>query len=81
MNGLPWWAHRKNWRFAIARMVDNLPGQCWADLVTWAQDSPREAIDRADSWLGLSPLSNNRQCRDATGGCYCGKLRPPGVEQ
>ena len=31
-------------RWAIARLLDRLPGTCWADLVSWAQQP--KAVDR-----------------------------------
>lgn len=64
---------RTRLRWRIARLMNLLPGQCWADLV----DYP----------LGRSRLqwSPNDLCRPSVaecGSCYCGKLRAPeGGEQ
>lgn len=57
----PWW------RWQVARLLDRLPGTCWASLVSWAlgnRPNPWQPID----WT----------CRDGlerSGSCYCGKLR------
>lgn len=56
-------------RWAIADALNRLPGQCWADLATWAMNWPER---------GLSPWSPQRSCRDdanQAGSCYCGKLQ------
>lgn len=55
-------------RFAIARLVDRLSGQCWADLALWA-------MRMDDSKL---PWFSSRSCREdskRSGCCYCGKFR------
>ena len=61
---------RLRWR--IARLLDRLPGQCWADLVTWAlNDDP----DEHKIWKPSSPMGST--CREdaaRVGSCYCGKL-------
>jgi hypothetical protein len=60
------------WRWVIARNMDRLTGQCWADLVTWVLAwNPTEERLR-DAW------KPQRACQgDAarTGSCYCGKVR------
>lgn len=68
---------RERVRWRLVRMINLLPGQCWADLVTWALDGPRQ-----QGWVPLQPIGE--ACRaDAarTGTCYCGRLlgpwRPP----
>jgi len=53
-------------RFAIAGLVNRLPGQCWADLVMWA-------MRRDDSKLPWSPSPSCREDMERTGCCYCGK--------
>lgn len=56
-------------RWAIARLLNRLPGQCWADLVDWTLGYQR------------SPWSPQRSCRAdlaRRGACYCGKLRRGG---
>ena len=71
------------WKWRVITLVGRLPGQCWADLVCWAQDTAREQIERADSWRGLIPWSPNRGCGrgtpdfDRNGSCWCGKLMTP----
>jgi hypothetical protein len=68
------------WRWRVINLIGKLPGQCWADLVTWAQDGNREAVERADSWRGALPWAPNQGCgsgpdfeRNCV--CYCGKVR------
>jgi hypothetical protein len=63
-------------RWWIATQMDRLPGQCWADLVSWALSwdggekralwSPQGAMCRRDA----------AEC----GTCYCGKLRDERAE-
>jgi hypothetical protein len=68
-------AERLRWR--IARVVGQLPGQCWAGLAGWVYDRP-EGRRRGLPW---EPISG-RACRaDAarTGACYCGKIRRDGT--
>jgi hypothetical protein len=56
-------------RHWIARQLDRLPGQCWADLVFWSNgDTPRST-----PWSPLSPGCKQDYVRLGT--CYCGKLR------
>lgn len=70
-------ARRVRWR--IATQLNRLPGQCWADLVTWALGWRKE--DPYLTWTERSPWSPvTGTCRldlKATGACYCGKLRQP----
>lgn len=58
---------RKRVRWFVARTVDRLPGQCWADLVSWAHRSEK----------GL-PWAPQRTCRTdlVDGVCWCGKIQP-----
>lgn len=61
-------------RWHVAYLLDRLPGQCWADLVSWV-------LGRSGRWSPWSPVESNcHRDRDATGVCYCGKLgrREPG---
>ncbi len=55
-------------RWGVARLLDKLPGQCWADLVFWAHGDSRHP------W---SPMTSTCRADGADGGCYCGKLRKP----
>ena len=70
---------RLRWR--IARLVDKLPGQCWADLVAWVLDGPREAMKADESPLPWRPQTWT--CRanfyGDLGSCYCGKLKSDGA--
>lgn len=60
---------RSGLRHWIARQLDRLPGQCWADLTMWAmRHNPRTL-----PWSPLSPGCKQDFIR--TGACYCGKLR------
>ena len=52
-------------RWRVARLLDWLPGQCWADLVFWAAGN----TDRRNPW---SPATST--CRTNLP-CYCGKFR------
>lgn len=60
---------RDRLRWWIARQLDRLPGQCWADLSFWAmRDNPRTS-----PWSPISPgcVQDFARC----GACWCGKLR------
>lgn len=77
-----WWLPSKawrdgGWRWRVAELMNQLPGQCWADLVTWAMESNRDAIERADGWRGALPNQSNRLCGPPSESCvcYCGKVR------
>jgi len=63
-------------RWRIAYLLNRLPGQCWADLATWAGQYGPEPI--RNPW---SPIDRGgRLCREdliRCGACYCGKLRAP----
>jgi hypothetical protein len=56
-------------RWAIAHLLDRLPGQCWTELVWWAT-TPDRPIREAWSPIDGSCRSDARQC----GRCYCNKL-------
>ncbi len=63
------------WRWRIAGLLNRLPGQCWADLVSWA-------LPGRDSRNPWSPIDS--MCRRdfaSNGSCYCGKLRDPEREE
>jgi hypothetical protein len=67
-------------RWRIAYLLDRLPGQCWADLVSWALDGMRVARRNDRNPLPWRP---NRSCQqDARTSrdrcCYCNKLGPDG---
>ncbi|MFJ8815458.1 hypothetical protein [Amycolatopsis thermoflava] len=60
---------RKAARWRIARLLDRLPGQCWAELATWAVGLSGRRVP----WARI-----DRMCRtdvERCGACYCGKLR------
>lgn len=60
---------RDRLRWWIARQLDRLPGQCWADLHFWAgRDNARTT-----PWSPLSPGCKLDLAE--RGACYCGKLR------
>lgn len=66
---------RERLRWMIASQLNRLPGQCWADLVTWALGwTPR--------WPVSQPVSGG--CRvdmERNGCCYCGKLQRADSQQ
>jgi hypothetical protein len=62
-------ARHNRFRRWVARQLDRLPGQCWADLWMWAErDTPRTT-----PWSPLSPGCIADV--SAVGSCYCGKIR------
>lgn len=62
---------RERIRWRIAHLLNRLPGQCWADLVSWVVDMG--SIRRVSPW---SPRGYScRQDFEQNGCCYCGKLR------
>ena len=64
---------RLRWR--LAYLLNRLPNQCWADLVTWALGW-REGNRNPLPWRPISEAC----CKDfaANGSaCYCGKLQAP----
>jgi len=70
---------RAKFRWRIAVLMNRLPGQCWADLVTWAIDTPRTRKILGNPRHPWRPVTST--CRsDAAGNdaCYCGKIRNPG---
>ncbi|WP_086848381.1 hypothetical protein [Amycolatopsis kentuckyensis] len=54
-------------RWRLARALNLLPGQCWADLVCWVIGD-----DRRSPWSPIGAVC--RSDRAATGCCWCGKL-------
>lgn len=69
---------REKVRWWIARQINRLSGQCWADLVSWVLADKRGRRDWL--WRERLPWTNQRQCRKdlaRVGCCYCGKLRAP----
>lgn len=61
----------KRLRWWTATQLNRLPGQCWADLVTWALGWHKG--EKRSPW---SPAG--AACRSdlvANGYCYCGKQR------
>ena len=68
------------WRWRVAALADKLPGQCWANLVGWAQrtheDDPDTPWNDLVRRLPSRPMDDVcRSDRDRNGTCYCGKLR------
>jgi hypothetical protein len=63
---------RENLRWKIANQMNRLPGQCWIDLVMWAQhgreDGQPVLPTRPIGWACRSDMARN-------GGCFCGKIR------
>lgn len=68
-------AERTRWR--IADLLNRLPGQCWADLATWALYGPEPG--RRWPWAPNTPGCREDAAR--TGCCYCGKLTDPEGEK
>jgi hypothetical protein len=65
-------SRRERLRWRIACQLNRLPGQCWADLVSWALGS---AYNRRP-WQPVSP--GCVQGAAEQGRCYCGKLGADG---
>lgn len=63
---------RLKWR--IATLANRLPGQCWADLVSWVLDSKRTRDPGLRARLPWRPIRSCRTDLARTGACYCGKL-------
>jgi hypothetical protein len=58
-------------RWRIAELLNRLPSQCWANLVSWALS------DRGyDPWQPIDATC--RKDAACTGACYCGKLHQAG---
>lgn len=58
------------WRWALARLLDHVPGTCWTDLVGWVWGVRR---------IPWAPVTAD--CRSdaaACGRCYCGQIGPDG---
>jgi hypothetical protein len=71
---------RAKWRVAV--IVDRLPGQCWADLVSWVLDSKHSRDEGLRARLPWRPIQQG--CRDdlaRVGCCYCGKLMTPELRE
>lgn len=62
-------------RWRIATLLDKLPGQCWADLVSWVYHDRRDdpGYRWASPWSPIGQSCRNDFARN--GACYCGKLR------
>lgn len=64
---------RMRWR--IAHLLNKLPGQCRAGLVSWALDGPAASRRRGDNPLPWSPITDTcRQISPPNDRCYCGKI-------
>lgn len=68
-------AERMRWR--IAALLNLLPGQCWADLVTWALGWHKGERGTGRRWPWQPAGDACRRDLAANGTCYCGKLRQP----
>jgi hypothetical protein len=44
-------------RWRIADLMDRLPGQCWADLASWALYGPRKVARDGESRLPWRPIT------------------------
>jgi hypothetical protein len=68
---------REALRWRLATLVNRLPGQCWADLVSWVLDrlGKRRYYNRMPwqprTWSCTKDAVEN-------GRCYCGKLTRDG---
>lgn len=75
------WIERLKWR--VAYLLDRLPGQCWADWVSWVYRDGRGWREER-YWRAYAPWwPMGATCREdfaRTGACYCGKLRRPEVD-
>lgn len=60
---------RQRWR--IAALLNKLPGQCWANLVSWALGDQGYRM-----WQPIDSLCRKDVAEN--GVCYCGKLRRDG---
>lgn len=60
---------RLRWR--IAALLDRLPGQCWADLVSFALGH------RRSPWCPVTSSCRADLAAAGDGACYCNKLRSP----
>lgn len=58
----------KRVRWWVARCLNSLPGQCWADLVSWATGS------RFYRWPWQPRTPMCVQDAAENGRCYCGKV-------
>lgn len=85
-----WWLpgpgwRNDGWRWRVAALADKLPGQCWADLVSWALRHHEDDHD-TPFWDAVRRVPLRRQtdsCRSdfaRNGVCYCARLRTPEVE-
>jgi len=57
-------------RWWVASQLNRMPGQCWADLVTWAL---RWKFEARHPWRPVTGTCREDAAR--TGACYCGKVR------
>lgn len=57
-------------RWRAAALLNRLPGQCWANLVSWALGDSGYRF-----WQPIDSVCRKDVAR--TGACYCGKLRAP----
>lgn len=65
------------WRWTVARWLDKLPGQCWAELVGWVQ--PWSSRRRVSPWSPVGPSClSDAPADDPTWRCYCGKVGADG---
>jgi hypothetical protein len=64
------------WRWQVAYLLNRLPNQCWADLVTWALGWHKG--EKRTPW---SPMRMCRRDMAETGTCYCGKIRAEDLQE
>lgn len=69
----------RDWmRWRIAHLLGRLPGQCWADLVSWAlQARGKRRYYGRWPWQPRTPDCTLGAVRN--GRCYCGKLGRDGT--
>jgi hypothetical protein len=64
-------------RWRIVALFNRLPGQCWADLVSWVLAGRRERrewyLRERLPWRPIQDVCRKDLAR--VGCCYCGKLR------
>jgi hypothetical protein len=68
---------RKRVRMWIAHQLNRLPGQCWADLVWWAQ---RDRRSKGPRWPWSPQAPGCAKSVKEVGVCYCGKLRSRDIQ-
>ena len=62
------------WRWRVARLLDHLPGMCWASLVSWVIYGPEKGDGYTLRGCRIDWMCRENDAQD----CYCGKLRSVG---